>query len=141
MDSKEAMKKACEDVSVAKVAECLKLSKTALYNQMNDPDRQDILQKFIEFNAACENDISLGWVCEECNGVFVKNPDTEKIKQQISDNCIPDSLQEFSDVIREISKAMKDGNVSREEVKIIRKEWEEVKIILETAILSWECLS
>lgn len=66
MDSKEAMKKACKDIGVQEVASCLGLSKTALYNQINDPDRQDILQKFIEFNDACENDISLKWVCEEC---------------------------------------------------------------------------
>jgi len=141
VNSKEAMKKACKDVGVDEVAKCLKLSKTALYNQMNDQDRNDILYKFVDFNNACENDISIKWACEELDGLFVKNPDIEGNQQQASEQCVPDSMQEFTDVIREISKSLKDGKVSQEEAKVIRKEWEDLKTILETAVLSWEYLS
>jgi len=138
MTSKEAMKKACKDVGVDNVAKCLKLSKTALYNQMNDQDRNDILYKFVDFNNACENDISIKWACEELDGLFVKNPEIEANQQQISSQCVPKSMQEFTDVVREISKAFEDGKVSQEEAEIIRKEWEDLKAVLESAILSWE---
>ena len=141
MDSKEAMRVACKNVGIQEVANCLGLSKTALYNQMNDPDRNDILYKFIDFSTACENDISIKWACEELGGIFVKNQDVEGNSQQATEKCVPDSMQEFTDVIREISKAFEDGKVSREEAERIRKEWEELKAILEAAIFSWESLS
>ncbi len=141
MDSKEAMKKACTDVGVNNIAKYLKQSKTALYNQMNDHARNDILYKFVDFNNACQNDIPIKWACEELGGIFVKNGDVEGNQQKATEKCVPDSMQEFTDVVREISKAFEDGKVSKEEAEMIRKEWEDLKGILEAAILSWERLS
>lgn len=53
-------------------------------------------------------------------------------------NYIPSALKEFSDVIKVISEALKDNSISQAEATKIRKEWEELKIILETFVLRCE---
>lgn len=140
MDSKEAMRLACAEVGIKTVAESLGLSQSALYNQMNDAGRQDLLGKFVDFTAASESDLPIRWACEQLNGMFVRNPDLKVTADDRSraTDCISLSLREFSDVIREISDAMKDGRITRQEAENIRKEWEELKITLESFVLSCE---
>lgn len=138
MNSKEAMKIACQKIGVKVVAESLGLSPTAIYNQINDENKNDILQKFVDFVSACEDDTPIKWACEELNGIFVKNPDISVKQNNIMRNCVSDSLKEFSDVIKEIGEAMEDRKVTPDEAKKIRKEWEELKLLLETFVLSCE---
>ena len=85
MDSKEAMRVACKDVGVKNVAAAIEVSPTGLYNQINDPERNDILNKFVDFNNACENDIAIRWACEELNGIFITNPD---LKNRVGDRSL-----------------------------------------------------
>ncbi len=138
MNSKEAMRIACGTAGVKSVAASLGLSATAIYNQINDESKNDILQRFVDFVTACEDDTPIHWVSEQLNGVFVKNPDISVDPKVILDDYVPNSLKEFSDVIKEISIAMKDNQVTRDEAEKIRKEWEELKILLETFVLACE---
>lgn len=137
MDSKQAMKAACKDVGVKNVAEVLGLSPTAIYNQINDPDKHDILEKFVDFCNACENDVPVKWVCEELNGTFIRNQDI-KIEKGSYQHCMSDALKEFGDVISEIGKAMEDGVVTTDEAQAIRKEWEDLKRVMESFVLAGE---
>ena len=138
MNSKEAMKAACQQAGVKTVAESLGLSPTAIYNQINDINKTDILQKFVDFTTACEDDTPIRWACEELNGIFVKNPQVKVQNDKKVYDCVPQVLKEFSDVIREIGTAMADGRVSAEEAVKIRKEWEELKTLLESFVLASE---
>ena len=138
MNSKETMKAACQRVGVKTVAESLGLSPTAIYNQINDKHKTDILQKFINFTVACEDDKPIRWACEELNGIFIKNPQVQVQDDKKVYDCVPQVLKEFSDVIREIGTAMADGVVSAEEAVKIRKEWEELKALLESFVLASE---
>ena len=138
MNSKEALKKSCEDRGVKEIAESLKISPTAIYNQINDPKKNDILNKFVDFANACENNIPVEWVAEQLNGVFVRNPNVVAKHDSMTPPYIPAALKEFSDVIREISNAMLDEKITPEEAAKIRKEWDELKIILERFVLACE---
>ncbi len=138
MDSKEAMKQSCQKVGVKTIAEALGLSATAIYNQINDDSKNDILQRFVDFTTACEDDTPIRWASEELNGVFIKNPDLTVNKDDIMRNCVSNSLKEFSDVIKEIGEALQDKKVTSDEAQKIRKEWEELKVLLETFVLACE---
>jgi hypothetical protein len=138
MDSKEAMRIACKRIGVKNVAEALGQSPTSLYNQINDQNKSDVLEKFVEFTSACEDDTPITWACEQLNGVFIKNPQIQVDQHQLIEDCVPRSLKEFSDVIKEISEALKDGKVNKDEAVNIRKEWEELKVILESFVLACE---
>ena len=139
MDSKEALKQSCEERGVKEIAESLRISPTAIYNQINDPEKNDILNKFVDFVNACGNDIPIKWVCEQLNGIFVKNPDIIVAEHDsMTPPYVPEALKEFSDVIREISNAMVDEKVTADEAASIRKEWDELKIVLERFVLACE---
>jgi len=137
MDSKEAMKAACKEVGVKVVAESLGLSPTAIYNQINAPDKHDILEKFVDFCNACESDVPVEWVCEELNGTFIRNGDI-KVDGGNYQNCMSDVLREFGGMISEVGKAMEDGVVTSDEAQSIRKEWEDVKRVMEPFVLAGE---
>ena len=138
MNSKEALKKSCEDRGVKEIAESLRISPTAIYNQINDPDKNDILNKFVDFVNACGNEIPVEWVCEQLNGIFIKNPDVTAKHDSMTPPYVPAALKEFSDVIREISNAMSDETVTADEAAKIRKEWDELKVVLERFVLACE---
>ena len=138
MNSKEALKKSCEDRGVKEIAESLKISPTAIYNQINNPEKNDILNKFVDFANACDNDIAVEWVAEQLNGIFVRNPNVVAKHDSMTPPYVPAALKEFSDVIREISNAMVDEKITPEEAAKIRKEWDELKIVLERFVLACE---
>ena len=138
MDSKTAMRQACERAGIKNVAAALNVSQTALYNQINDPNRSDLLQRFVDFVNACGDDMPLHWVCEECNGVFIKNPDIRVDPGTSANKSISDSLKKFGDVIREISTAIADQHITMDEAERIRKEWEDLKMLMESFVLSCE---
>lgn len=138
MNSKEALKKACKERGVKEIAQSLRLSPTAIYNQINDPEKNDILSKFVDFVNACGNDIPVEWVCEELNGIFVKNPNIVAESDYMKPPYVPEALKEFSDVILEIGNAMEDDSITPEEAVKIRKEWDELKIVLERFVLACE---
>jgi len=138
MTSKEAMKLACKERGVKEIAETMKLSPTAIYNQINDSSKNDLLNKFVDFANACDNNIPIQWACEELNGVFIENPDVRAHKERLANSYIPNTIKEFGDVITEIGIALEDGRITRKEAERIRKEWEELKILLETFVLACE---
>jgi regulatory protein CII len=138
MNSKEALKQSCDERGVKDIAECLNISPTAIYNQINDPDKNDILNKFVDFVNACGNDIPIQWAAAELNGIFLKNPDIAAQKKKIRQTYLPEALQEFGNVIKEIGEAMEDGKVTIEEAEGIRKEWDKLKVLLETFVLACE---
>ena len=137
MNSKEAMREACEELGIKAVADALEISPSAIYNQINDETKKDILGRFVDFVNACGNDVAIQWACGELNGFFVPNPET-RVAERIDPDCVPEALKEFGDVIKVIGDAMRDGKVTRKEAEGIRREWDELKVLLETYVLSCE---
>ena len=82
------------------------MSPTAIYNQINDLNKNDILNKFVDFVNACENDIPIQWAAAELNGIFLKNPDIRSQKKNVRQTYIPEALQELGNVIKEILEAI-----------------------------------
>lgn len=138
MDSKEAMKKAVKQTGVKEVAIAMNISPSTLYNQMNCEDKTDILQRFSDFCALCGNDIAMKWACEQHGGVFVPNINAVPDKTLTGRDCISKSLQEFADVMREIGLALADDSISKDEAVGIRREWEDVKTLLEGFVFACE---
>ncbi|MCK5845661.1 MAG: hypothetical protein KAG97_13190, partial [Victivallales bacterium] len=58
--------------------------------------------------------------------------------ENVDPDCVPEALKEFGDVIKVIGSALSDGCVTRKEAEIIRREWDELKMLLETYVLSCE---
>jgi len=71
------------------------------------------------------------------NGTFIKNDDIT-VKNGNYQACMSDALREFGEVVSEIGKAMDDGVVTPDEAGKIRKEWEDLKCVLESFVLAGE---
>ena len=138
MDSKKAMKLACQQVGVKEIAAALGVSPTAIYNQINDESKNDILQRFVEFCNVSGNDVAIQWACEQVNGVYIQNPRTTPDRDATANDCISTALKEFGDVIRQVGVAMEDGKITTLEAEAIRKEWDEVKTFLEGFVFACE---
>ncbi len=132
MESRETMVKACEELGVKHVAAEMEVSTSVLYNQINDPNRTDLLKRFIDFCKATENDTTITWACEKLGGVFIPNKEisAEEI-EAVSTAYVSKSVKEFGDVITVIGEAIQDGEITANEALKIKKEWEDLKRLLE----------
>jgi hypothetical protein len=136
MTSKDTMKIAAKDTGVKEVARCLGMSASTLYNQMNSDDKNDLMQRFVDFSTLCGNDIAIKWACEQLGGTYV--PNLTDLGDVTPHECISESLKEFSDVIRAIGGAIEDGIITQKEAGLIRKEWDDVKSLLESFVFACE---
>jgi hypothetical protein len=82
----------------------------------------------------------IDWLCAQAGGVFVA--DTSMTQKSSLPNMIQQThkiLKEFSDLIDVISKGMNnDGRIDPSESTRIRKEWQEMKTIVESFVLACE---
>lgn len=70
------------------------------------------------------------WVCEQADGFYIRNPHN----LPPTSNVIPATngiVQEFADMLATIATASADNTISKEEAKIIRRRWEELKSVTE----------
>jgi phage portal protein BeeE len=137
MNSKETMKLAAKQTGVKEIAQALGVAPSTLYNQMNDEDKVDILQRFVDFSNLCANDVAISWACEQLGGSFTPNLKIDNYQTAASE-CVARSLKEFSDVIRAIGDAIADGKITLEEAESIRKEWQDLKSLMESFVLACE---
>lgn len=133
------MREACAALGVKTVAQHLGVSPTAIYNQINDSAKPDVLRKFADFVDATGNDIAIEWACEELGGCFVRNPDVSMERGMRPGEYVSSSIKEFGDVLKEIGESLRDGKITKGEAAKIRKEWETLKRLLESFALSCEC--
>lgn len=138
LTSKEILKRACDERGVKSVADEMGLSSSWLYNQINDPDRGDIIEKISLLSKATGNAKLLHWLCQQQNGYFVEHKVLAKTDSASINMHLSEVLKEFSDVMREIGDAFADGKVTYQEARRIRNEWEEVKSLLESFVIACE---
>lgn len=135
MDSREIMIKACKELGTKHVASEMGVSTSVLYNQMNDPNRTDLLKRFVDFCEASESDAPIKWACEKLNGVFVPNRDVSVEElEAVTTTYVSRSVKEFGDVITVMGEAIHDGVITESEALTIKKEWEELKALLESFV-------
>ena len=140
MTSKDVMKSACKLKGVKQVATAMKIAPTALYNQMNrNLENPDFIQRFLDFCVASESDEPVRWASSNLNGFFVKNPEVALNKTDVpAHKYVSECLKEFGHLINKVGEAIKDGSISKGESHNIRKEWDDLKSLIETFVSACE---
>lgn len=139
MNSKEVIKKCIKAKGIGEIELATGLKEQSIRNWV-DSSRVDPLCRVQQLIDGSGSLLPLAWLCEQNNGMFINNPKvTATNKPNMS--IISNSLKEFSDVISVISESLEDCKITKDEAEKIRKEWEELKIILEQFTLECEIIS
>jgi len=143
MESHELMKDMLKRTSAKQVCSDLNLSLSLIYKWAEAPvanagsgavnplDRVEKLLKSTGDQRIAE------WVAQRAGGYFVKNSGAKKSTEALilSTNAI---VQQFADMLGIIATAAADQNITPEEAKGIRAQWERLKSVTEGFVLEAE---
>lgn len=149
MKSHEVIKQAISNDSVKTIAARMGLSTSLVYKWCEepsldeDPDQsgaRNPLDRVAELHRLTGDSAIVSWICEHANGFFVENPKNIRPDEVVSSILISTQgmIKEFSDLLDEISRAIRDGKVNPVESERIRREWEQLKGKAETFVIRCE---
>lgn len=140
MKSHEVLKETVDTLGAKKVAADLGISLSLLYKWSEPTDEsgaQNPLDRVAQLSKITNDPRCVMWLCQQMNGVYVKNPASLGGKSDVL-RATQRLLKEFSDVLMAVSLAWEDSRVTTAEAEKIRAEWDELKSIAETFVLSCE---
>ncbi len=136
MHSHEVMREVLKKTSAKQIAADMNLSLSLIYKWAEPPEDDsgsgassplDRVGQLIRIT----RDVRIAqWVCEQADGFYIRNPHTVAP----TSNVIPvtnDIVQEFADMLATIAQASADNAISKDEAKVIRRRWEELKSVTE----------
>ncbi len=136
MHSHEVMREVLKKTSAKQIAADMGLSLSLIYKWAEPPEDDsgsgassplDRVGQLLRITG----DVRIAqWVCEQADGFYIRNP--HNLPPTV--NVIPATngiVQEFADMLATIATASADSSISREEAKIIRRRWEELKSVTE----------
>ncbi len=140
MKSHEVIKETVDALGAKKVAADLGISMSLLYKWSEPTDESGAanpLDRVAELGKVTNDPRPVAWLCQQMNGVFVKNPealvgkvDVLKETQRI--------LHGFSDMLAAVSGGWEDAKLTAIEAENIRTEWDELKSVAETFVRACE---
>ncbi len=140
MKSHDVIKEMFDRLGAKHVASELGVSLSLLY-KWSEPEGEsgaaNPLDRVAELSRVTDDDRAVQWLAHQRGGVFVKNPPrlVEKVDVFRETQRI---LKEFADVLQAVSSAWDDARLTPDEIERIRHEWDELKSIGETFVMSCE---
>lgn len=136
LDSHDVMKKAFEKAGPKEVAAELGLSLSLIYKwaqpntELGSGSRNplDRVKKLMELT---QEILIIQWLCQQAGGFFVRNP---KSYCQDGFEVLPatnEIVQQFADLLSEITEAAIDNSITDAEARDIRHTWDELKMFTE----------
>jgi len=144
MESFEVLRETIREPGVKTVASEMKLSSSLVYKwcEMNDGSRcgaDNPLDRIARICAITDDDAPVSWLCQQVGGFLVRNPLNVKATDTPILRATQTILKEFSEVLDAVAKSFDDdGKVDKEEAGKIRNEWEELKEVTESFVVSCE---
>jgi hypothetical protein len=150
MKSHEVLKQAITEKSIKAMAAKMGLSSSLVYKWCQEPPAEEDpeqsgaknpLDRVAEIYRLTGNPAVIAWICEQAGGYFVENPKTvatEPAARSVLNNT-QEMIKEFSDLLIEVSAAVKDGSgIDEKEAERIRREWEQLKRKAESFVMGCE---
>lgn len=144
MEASEVLREAVSKAGVKSVAADMSLSASMLYkwcerNQQGVPAVSNPLERVAELYELTGDVAIVSWLCQKAGGFFAENPKSEVNKDEPAMKAIREILKEFSEVLDSASESCaNDGHINPAETEKIRKEWEELKQVTESFVVSCE---
>ncbi len=136
MKSHEVLKQAFEKSSPKAIASELGVSLSLVYKWAQDQSEngsgsRNPLDRIVEIHDHTQHLAIIEWLCEQCGGYFVRNPDS-KCPQRF--DVLPatnEIVGQFSSLLAQISQAALDNSISLDEAEEIRQCWDKLKSFTE----------
>lgn len=145
MNSHEVLKDSVDRIGVKAVAAAMKLSPAMVYKwcesceSPDDPGAQNPLDRVARLYEITKDVGPVEWLCRKTDGFRVDNPKKAGGKKRVMLESTQTIVQEFSHLLQAVSESYADDNkVDAGEAKRIRKEWEALKVVAETFVISCE---
>lgn len=142
MKSHEVLTKSVQSIGVKSIAYDMGLSASLLYkwlqSEHNSGTAINPLDRVIELHKLTNDDCLIQWICNNAGGFFVKNIQVKGEHGKQLFECTQSILKEFSEMLTAITESNADGVVTKQEAEDIRKEWEDLKSVTESFIVSCE---
>ncbi len=131
MKSHEVLKRAFDKSSPKAIAAELGVSLSLVYKWAQEQSEtgsgsRNPLDRIMEIYDLTQHQEIITWLCEQCNGFFVRNPlsDDKNYKVMPATNEI---IGQFSLMLTRISQAALDNSITPDEAEEIRKCWDSLK--------------
>ena len=144
MESHEVMRDCIHERGVKTVAGEMRLSSSLVYKwcqaRQDDAGADNPLDRIQRIVEVTQNQAPIHWLCQRFDGFFVSNPKSYgQVVPEPALMATQSLLREFSDMLAEVSKSLVDDNfINHQEAVNIRREWEELKSLAESFVLSCE---
>jgi transcriptional regulator with XRE-family HTH domain len=146
VESHEVLRDALEKVSPKEVASEMGLSLSMVYKWAQPQNEQgsgsmNPLDRCAELMRLTKDPAIIQWLCAQADGFFVKNPRGSSRMGREGTAVMPamnQIVQQFADLLEAITKAALDSNISPEESRRIRTEWEQLKTYAESFVHACE---
>jgi hypothetical protein len=145
--SHEVLKDTVNKIGTKRVAEELKLSTAMIYKWCQPSDgatasgERNPLDRILALCEATHSDHPVKWLCERCNGVFVRNTALEFDGEPAHAHMRGTQriVKEFSELLGTLSESFSEASgVSPEMAARIRHDWEDVKRAAERFVRACE---
>lgn len=135
MHSHEVMREVLKKTSAKQIAADMGLSLSLIYKWAEPPEDEtgsgasSPLDRVGQLIRITHDALIAQWVCEQADGFFIRNPHTEPATDTL--RATNDIVQEFADMLATIATASADHTITKDEAKVIRRRWEELKSVTE----------
>ena len=134
MQSYELLREVFDKRAPKQVAADLGLSLSMVYKWAEPPDHAsgsgtgNPLDRIEDLIQSTGDRRLVQWICQRAGGFFIHNPKDQPHPHFLipATNQI---VQEFADLLHVISVAAEDNKITRDEARMIRERWEELKTV------------
>ena len=137
MKSHQAIRRAFKETDVADVARQLNLSPSTLYKwaQPKGANTASGIPNPFDRTLALAQTTSdprlIHWLCRQSGGFFVENPKSNATKYQRLVPATSRVVKQFADLLSLIAHAASDSEITDDEAKAIRSQWDNLKRVTE----------
>jgi len=132
MKSHEVLKAAFENSSPKLIAAELGVSLSLVYKWAQEQSdsgsgSRNPLDRIVEIYDHTEHLPIIEWLCEQCDGYYVENPDRKKDGGYDMLPATNEIVSQFSAMLQRISHAAQDHSITSDEARQIRQSWDRLK--------------
>jgi len=144
MKSHEVIREILKRTNVKQLADRMCLAEATVYHWIQPagedghgaPNPLDRIKKLLD---STTNDAAIAqWICGQAGGFFVENSKTKAGEPGRLFPKASKTMKNFSELLATLNEVIEDGKVTQKESDQLRREWDKMKSVMESFVVSCE---